>query len=328
MRLEHYIILMLLLMGFVSMPLLIPTIKTTQPYSIFNTKELGCSNFLVLMHKNNTIKPILYPYNDISIKENSVMFIIAPDVDFTKKDGEFLKNYVYSGNTLIIADNFNKGNNLLQYMNISNKFSNKPLYDIIEPIALYNQGYILLGNPTAITGSTEGDINLLSSESSNIGKYPKPGKEKSYPLILKKDYGDGKIILISDPNILTNGLFNANEKFLKYYFNYSNKYIYFDEYHHSDVNPQNMATIVVNNNNITPKFLSYLSIIILIITVIVESSNNIYIKLINKIGNNKLLKHLNEKNNNKINFEGILNNTIKKYGMDKTIVYKILDKMK
>jgi hypothetical protein len=256
MRIEHYILLMIVLVGFVSMPLLIPTIKTTQSYSVFNTKEGGCSNFLALMHENNAVKPLIYPYLDTNLKENSVLFVIAPDVDFTKNEGELLKNYVSSGNTLVIADNFNRGNSILRYINISNRFSNKPLYDIIEPIALYDQGYILLKNPTAIDGNINGNIIISSSDSSSINSYPKPNNEKSYPLIVEKDYGNGKIILISDPNLFTNGLFKVNKEFLKTYFNYTNKYIYFDEYHHSDVNPQNMATIVINNNNITPKFLS------------------------------------------------------------------------
>ncbi|AEH07367.1 DUF4350 domain-containing protein [Methanothermococcus okinawensis] len=343
MKIEQYILLMIILIGFISMPLVIPTIKTTQPYSVFNTKDEGCSNFLILMHREGNVKPLIYPYKDTDLKENSVLFIIGPDVDFTKDEGELLKNYVSSGNTLVIADNFNRGNSILKYMNISERFSNKPLYDIIEPIALYNGGYILLKNPTTIKdiSNTNGHIIISSSASSNIINYPKPNNEKSYPLMVEKDYGNGKIILISDPNIFTNQLFNTNKKFLKTYFNYSNQHsiVYFDEYHHSDVNPQNIATIVVNSNNITPKFLSYLSIIVLIIVVILESDklqtilinriHNIIIDIANMVGNNKLFKYLTEENNNinDIKFYN-LDDIAKKYNMDKSTLYKILSKLK
>jgi hypothetical protein len=269
------------------------------------------------MHHDNIVKPLIYAYSDSDLKENSVLFIIAPDIKFSRDDINVIKNYVSSGNILIIADNFNEGNDLLNGMNVSNRFSKKPLYDITSPVVLWDEGYVLLKNPTTIEGN--GTTVLMSSASSSIGEYPEPGHETSYPLMMELEYNNGKIILISDPTLFSNELFDTNEKFLKTYFNYSNKNIYFDEFHHSDVNPQNIATIVVRNNNISPESLSYLSMILLIIAMMFESSNIIYIKLHNYLRRVNINDELNLK---------IPEDLINKYNMDKTVIYKILSKLK
>jgi hypothetical protein len=328
MKIEHYIILMVILVGFVTMPLLIPTIKTTQTYSIFNTQENGCSNFLKLMHNSNTIKPLIYPYSNL--RDNSILFIIGPDVEFSEDEGHLLRNYVYAGNILVVADDFNKGNSLLKSMNVSNRFLKKPLYDLAGPIAIGNSNifdsYVVLNNPTSIDG--DGKTILSSSSSSNVNKYPIPLSERSYPIIIEKKYGNGKIILISDPDLFTNTLFTYNNEFLKSYFNYTNKIIYIDEFHHSDVNPQNIVTITVKNN-ILPTSIMYLSIFILLISTITENIGNIFNKILSSSILRKVISKIQEKSSGmKSNKKSEIFKMAEKYNMSKDIVYKILDKIK
>jgi len=321
MKTEHFILLVLLMIGFITMPLLAPTIKTTQPYSIFNREEEGCYNFFKLMHNiNPRTKPLIYPYSREDLGENSLLFIISPDVRFTEEEIEDLKEYVSSGNILVIADNFREGNSLLKHLNISYSFSKDPLYDITKPVGLYSDGYLLLENSSAISGEGSGAVVLYSSRSSRVGGYPEPGKESSYPVIVERNYGSGKVVLISDPTIFKNKLFPYNREFLKSYFNYSEKSaIYFDEYHHLDVNPQNVVTVVIESNKVTPEFLSYLFTGLLIVTVIYRG----IIKLLSyPMDLENTFKYKNEPSLRKI-----LEDVSKKYHLDRSTLYKVVNRI-
>jgi len=270
---------------------------------------------------NENTKPLIYPYSRENLKENSVLFIISPDVEFTEDEVEDLKDYVSSGNVLILADNFKEGNYILKHLNISYRFSKDPLYDITKPVELYSDGYILLEDPSAILGREKGTVVMYSSRSSRVGKYPEPVEESFYPLIVEKNYGKGKIIIISDPTLFKNKLFNHNMEFLKSYFNYSEKSaIYFDEYHHFDVNPQNIATVVIQRNNITPEFLSCIFTVVLISTVVFK-------RLL------RLLKYPIERLISKNKYEDksslgkILEDVSEKYHLDRSTLHKIVDKI-
>ena len=324
MRTEHFILLILLLVGFITMPLITPTIKTTQPYSVFSKEEEGCYNFFKLMYSiNDNTKPLIYPYSSEDLKENSVLFIISPDVRFTEGEVEDLKNYVSSGNILILADNFKEGNNILKHLNISYRFSKDPLYDITKPVELYSNGYILLESPYAISGEDNGTVIMYSSRSSRVGRYPEPTEESSYPLIVEKNYGKGKIILISDPTLFKNEFFQYHREFLKSYFNYSEKSaIYFDEYHHFDVNPQNVATVIIRSSNITPESLSYLFTVVLIITVISKGILKLLRYPIEKLTSGNTFKY-----EDKLSLKRILEEVSKKYQLDRSTLYNIVNKI-
>lgn len=310
------------------MPMAIPTIKTTQPYSVFNKNEEGCSSFFRLMYDtNDKTRPLIYPYNRGDLRENSVLFIISPDVEFTEEEVENLKDYLSSGNVLIIADNFNSGNSILKYMNLSYRFSEKPLYDVIKPVEFYSNEYVILENPSTIVGKGNGNVIMYSSDSSNMGNYPRPMDESRYPLILEKNYGGGKIILISDPTLFKNKLFKYNREFLKDYFNYSDKNaIYFDEYHHSDVNPQNIVTVTVNNRNITPEFISYLFTIVLIIIGVSKGMGVLFKNLIKKF-ENVIIGNNNSKQDTNAHIKIFIDEIIEKYDLNKSILYRIINKI-
>jgi len=311
------------MVGLITMPLLVPTIKTTQPYSVFNREKDGCSNFFKLMYSiNNNTQPLIYPYNKKDLKENSVLFIISPDVGFTEEEIESLKEYISSGNILILADNSTEGNSILKHLNISFRFSKDPLYDITRPVELYSQGYILMENPSVILGKDRGTVVVYSSRSSRMGEYPEPGEESTYSLIVERDYGRGKIVLISDPTIFKNEFFNYNREFLKGYFNYSEKSaVYFDEYHHLDVNPQNVVTVVIRNSNITPEFLSYLFTGVLIATVLCSKISEILRYLVEKLIVNTF------KYKEEISLRKILEDVSEKYHLDKSTLYKIINRI-
>ena len=131
-------------------------------------------------------------------------------------------------------------------------FSNRPLDDIFyskradfpvvarieDPELSYGVEKLVLNIPSVITG-IEGEI--FSSQVSVVG-----GNWKSYPIMAETRYGAGRLILLSDPDILINDMMTENRDFIVNLVTYLNSdSFYFDEAHHPDFNPYSAATIYI-----------------------------------------------------------------------------------
>jgi len=69
----------------------------------------------------------------------------------------------------------------------------------------------------------------------------------SYPILAEVEYGKGKIIVLSDPDVLINDMFQENREFIENLIDYLGvKTFYFDEAHHSDFNPYSVTTVYIH----------------------------------------------------------------------------------
>jgi len=96
-----------------------------------------------------------------------------------------------------------------------------------------------LNVPSVITGS-EGEA--FSSKVSVLG-----GKRGSYPIMAETSYGEGRVILLSDPDILINDMMAENRNFVENLVAYlGSDLFYFDDVHHPDFNPYSITTVYVH----------------------------------------------------------------------------------
>jgi len=236
------------------LPLAVPVIKTSAEFSMFNTKWNGCSEFAKLLAERGKIVPIMYPYNSAKLsKLDGVLIVIGPDIDFSMLEAKEVKEFLENGGTLFIADDFGTANSLLEKLGVKARFSTQPLKDIFyskraefpvvvrveDPELAAGVKKLTLNIPSAILGS-EGEI--FSSKVSVVGK-----NMRSYPIMAEIKYDKGRIIMLSDPSILINDMFEDNRQFIENLVLYlgSNKF-YFDEAHHSDFNPYSLTTVYIH----------------------------------------------------------------------------------
>jgi hypothetical protein len=190
-------------------------------YHPLNTEWNGCSNVA------NTTQNIslLYSYNE-SIPRQSILGIIGPNVEFSKKETSEVKSYLEAGGIVLLADDFGIGNSLLEALNVNAKFSRKPLADMLyydkqpsfplimnflpSPLTV-NITVIVLNHPSYIETENSSDVITLASSSlfsfSDLNKnnLPDPDEElTSYPVIVHIKVGEGSLILVSDPSMFTN----------------------------------------------------------------------------------------------------------------------------
>ncbi|XRO75230.1 DUF4350 domain-containing protein [Methanocaldococcus sp. 28A] len=287
-----YVVLACIGVALLSLPIGVPTIKTFSDYSIFNTKWNGCSEFAKMVYKRGDIVPLISPYNTYDFsKMNGVLFIIGPNLDFSTYEIEKIKEFLNNGNTVVIADDFGTANEILKGLNLSMRISNSKVNDLfyykndnlIVTCKVKNfNGNVTLNVPAYIN-SNNGIILTSSVSVSN-------GKQKAYPIMVETNYSNGKIVIISDPDIFINGMYKFNSKFWKYFLEHINAgTYYFDEVHHAGFSPYDIGVVYLHSS-VSKNKMFLIFFVIIVLGFLNESG--LYVKIFNR-----LVRVLNRKNN-------------------------------
>jgi hypothetical protein len=163
---------------------------------------------------------------------NSALICI-PYIQYDNTELGSYKNFLDNGGTLMLMDDFGYGNSILEYLNISCRFSGVPLLD---PLFCYkNQWFplitdfnpsfnkdvkeIVLNHATALINTENTEVIAWSSSSSyldqNGNESPDDGEQKGpLPVAVEMRFGSGTIILVSDPSILVNSMLGKYDNML------------------------------------------------------------------------------------------------------------------
>lgn len=235
-----------------TMPLTVPYFKSSSQYSMFNPDWDGISKFAALMYKEGKEPiPLLGPIDSYELSGGTLM-IVGPDMDYTPEEIEAIKEFVEEGNTLFIADDFGTANEVLRGFNIPMGLSKYPLRDffyevddrflitarITDPVLGRGVDKVITNDPSAIIVTRKGEVYTSGTAMINFHK-------RAFPILAMTRYGKGRIIVLADPDILSNNLFEENYPFLRNLINYIPGPVYIDEGHHSDFNLYTQGTITI-----------------------------------------------------------------------------------
>ncbi len=164
--------------------------------------------------------------SDLTSAPQGVALILIPYLDFTPAELEELNSFVTKGGTLVLADDYGFGNQVLEYLGVKARFSGQVLLD---PLFNYKNDWfprIFHLTPSAVTANiTSLVLNhatcLINIETDNIlalssafsfldlnGNQAWDEDEPAGPLpvISQHNLGTGQIILVSDPSIFINSM--------------------------------------------------------------------------------------------------------------------------
>ena len=254
-RSVKYIILILMAFFFITMPVTLPNFQSSTPYSMFNHHWNGVYDFISLAHSmGRSIVPIMEPLNKFDIARRSgVLVVVAPNMTYTSEELAQMKEFVMNGNTLFIADDFGAGNQILSAFNVPLRISSYPLHDffynrddrfiiiarIENPLLARNVSYFVTDEPSAIIVARWGDA--FTSKVAMINFHM-----RSYPVLTSIRYGKGRIVVLSDPDVLINLLYQKNEPFLRNLIAYLGAgTFYVDETHHPNFNLYSAGTVTI-----------------------------------------------------------------------------------
>jgi hypothetical protein len=200
------------------------------PYSVYNTKWNGCSEFYKFTNTYGNSYIITSPHN-LNDYKNGVIFIIAPTEPLTKSEIDKIRKYLLMGNDVVIIDDEGVASNvILKHLGIDKKIASSSTYDIF-----YEKNYSFPEVKYKIEGFEGIVVTSIPSYIKNPSNDIVETSGVSKKVIADVEHiNNSKLIIISDPDIFTNSLKNYNIKFWKTLLFILNKdNFYFDELHHS-----------------------------------------------------------------------------------------------
>jgi len=176
--------------------------------------------------------------DDLPDLPEKVVLVAIPYLEYGDEELSKMKQFVDNGGTLLLMDDYGYGNSVLTYLGVGAHFTNKPLLD---PLFNYKNQWlpkitdltprvkesgievIVLNHATTLTNVEQTDIIAWSSTASfldiNENESWDEGEPKGpLPVATEVRFGKGKLVLASDPSIMTNSMVGRddNYNFMKY----------------------------------------------------------------------------------------------------------------
>ena len=221
------------------MALATPVVLDTSDFSMYNPGWNGCSSIAVRTNKAGRIQPtFFFEENELTLTPrsfadydltapNSTILIIGPRTSFSVRESIYIEHFLEHGGMLLLADDFGTGNDLLEQINGTSRFTGELLLDLsFEKQASFvtifdfqnrshpitnNVSHMLLNYPTGIVAGGNTTVLAVSSEVSWLdtngnGKEDAGEPHGPFPVLVVEEYGEGEIILFSGPSLLINSM--------------------------------------------------------------------------------------------------------------------------
>lgn len=283
-------------------------------FSIYNSGWNGCSNLAMksfqagvfqptFRYNHSSFTPVQQSFEDVFLDaESSCLFIIGPQTLFTASEIKYVDDFVSRGGLLFLADDFGSGNSLLQGLNTTSRFSNKLLLDLsfeknASFVAISNFsdqsrfrftdfGFLLLNYPSSLIVSKNATVVFSSSElswldSNGNGKRDSDELGGPFPVLSVESYGDGEIVLLSDPSLLINGMaeFGDNKKVQMKLFDFllvGRSTVVFDESHRDFLIPFQISYLFTSQLSVGYKIAILLLVVFIFMFLFTSLPKNIF----------------------------------------------------
>jgi hypothetical protein len=282
------------------MPLTMPMLRSGSDFSVYNFGWKGCSQLARRLYDSGKeVYPLHTPFASVGNRpqdENTALMVIGPSKPFTASDVDYIARFAASGGTVFLANDFGEGNSLLDSLELGYRFSEHPLADMLyekDPYVVScsargnstitrDIGTFTLNCPAAITGRIPGDALVLARsstmswlDSSRDRIWQRSGETRSsFPVLLEQEYGEGEILVLSDPSVFINGMIDLHgnrelyDNIVDYMTRSEITRIYIDEEHHALVNPMEVFTVVLRRVPDYPRLLMVWVILTALILVV------------------------------------------------------------
>ncbi len=233
-----YIIVIAVFFLILFLSIFAPIVVSESNFSIYNTGWNGCSNLAVKTREMGRFTPNIELAEDTQTEitqrelseyeiepDDAGLMIIGPKEEFSEQSIEFVDDFLRNGGKLVLADDFGSGNTLLEGLDTDSSFHSSPLldlafekklefgvaYDFEEHTLTRDVSQVMLNSPTAIDKDENASTVMRSSEASWLDENENGLKDEDepfeqYPLITTEDYGEGELVLVSDPSIFINSM--------------------------------------------------------------------------------------------------------------------------
>ena len=174
----------------------------------------------------------LKSYNNLPSSTKGTALIVIPYEPFTAVELAQLNNYVSSGGTLVLMDDYGFGNQVLSGLGLNMRFTGQPLLDPLYnyknewlpkitdftpmPITA-NVSSVVLNHATCLNQTNDATVIAWSSAFSFLADYNGTigANEPSgpFPYAAYEQVSQGYVIAVADPSILINSMINMDNNY-------------------------------------------------------------------------------------------------------------------
>lgn len=195
-----------------------------EAYHPLNQDWNGCSR-IASVTENVTL---LLSYDKPLPNSISLLAIIGPSINFTGREMSDIGSFLEDGGIVLLADDFGTGNNLLEGLNVSARFSREPLADLyyysknpdfpvitdlspspatskLSAIVFNRPSYISIGNSSSVTKIGSSSPFSFIDFSGN-GRPLANETIDSYTVLASVKIGRGVLLLVADPSMFINDI--------------------------------------------------------------------------------------------------------------------------
>ncbi len=163
---------------------------------------------------------------DLPVATEGATLILIPYIELTQPELEDVRRFVNVGGTLVLADDYGYGNQVLSHLGIGARFSGQALLD---PLFSYKNQHLprvfnlspgsvtddveslVLNHATCLTDIEGGDVLAMSSSFSYLDlndnqRWDEGEPTGAMPVISSHIQASGRVILVSDPSIFINSM--------------------------------------------------------------------------------------------------------------------------
>lgn len=169
--------------------------------------------------------------DELPLAPEETAVILVPYLEFTPEELVQLEQYIENGGTLYLADDYGYGNQALERLGVSARFSGEILLD---QLSHYNSQWLprlsrfnddplfedvdsmVLNNATVLTGVEAEDVLAYSSSFSFLDSNENEELDEGevtgpLPVMASYSLGQGRVVLIADPSLFINGMYEQDE---------------------------------------------------------------------------------------------------------------------
>ncbi len=210
----------------------VPILNTTkEDFSTYNTAWNGASDAKALASSDGYTTSSVLALSEIGTSGHGVLFMLNPNssVGFSASDASTLQSFVRNGGVLVLANNFGNGNAVLSGLGVLGeaRFNGSLLEDnlskgvnaalpLITDVTVsgltagvhelyFNYGTALdvSGTNVTVLARSAPTSYLLAPGGGNATVNATTG---AHPVLATLDYGNGRIVLLSDPSVFSNDM--------------------------------------------------------------------------------------------------------------------------
>ena len=163
---------------------------------------------------------------DLPAEAAGTTLIVVPYIAFSLDELAALDGFLEAGGTLIVADDYSYGNQLLEHLGVATRFSGVVLLDPLHshkngwlPLVSHFRGdaltegvaSLVFNHATILEGMAAADVLAWSSSFSFLdvdknGVWSEAESQGPFPVIASQLLAQGHLVIVADPSIFINGM--------------------------------------------------------------------------------------------------------------------------